>query len=155
MKEHLSAARECLNIRNVFRQHGNDLGGKTVLAADVRQGSDHAMSVNDKEAFGLNVEAQGRGILDKNFGVCPGKNGPDAGGNFAKLRAGLKRRMAVAFEQHKFWNLPDRQCLIPEASADCLKEQPPSELAAVRNRFERDRLYRKPRQHPVNKSDRA
>src|SRR5437879_602660 len=74
-------------------------------------------------------------------------------GNVAQVTPRLERRMAIAFEQRSFWNLPNWQHAFANCLAYGIAENFALELLPLINRFECGRLYGKPIEHPVYESE--
>jgi hypothetical protein len=65
VKKHLGAASEGFHVSSVLWQERDDLGGETILAADVGEGTNHGIvGLKVKEAFDLAVEAERQSVLD-------------------------------------------------------------------------------------------
>ena len=94
VEEHLGAARERLYVGGVLGQQGDDLVGKTVLAADVADGSNHwAGRLKIKEVFSLAIQAKGQCVFDQRRSKATVDIRPDARNYFTHLVAEAQGRM--------------------------------------------------------------
>ena len=92
MEEYLGSSREGLDVGRVLGQKRDDRFGETILPANIGYWSNHRKIdlVDHEQTFGLHVEADHSGVLDKDLGMGSGENGPDRSGYGPELRSGLQ-----------------------------------------------------------------